>query len=617
MSITEKLDEQLFRYFGFREFRPLQEDIVQSIVEGKDCLAILPTGGGKSLCYQLPGLVRKDITIVISPLISLMTDQVEHLVRKSLSAVTFHSGLSQAERKKLLEYVQKQSQVFVYISPETLQSEWFSEFAQKLKISLVVVDEAHCISEWGHQFRPEYRQVSDAVKRYKHRPPIAAFTASATPKVAQDIVDQLGLQSPALFRQSVLRTNLSLRILECPSNTMQYIVLQRLLEKHQKQPMLLYCATRSQTEHFAHLVAKLGYQTAAYHAGLSTQERAKIQQQYLNDEVQVICATTAFGMGVDKPNIGCVIHLSLPVSLEGYYQEVGRAGRAGAPSNCYLLTLPTDKSLQEDIITSHYPPIKICDQFLSVLQIQPSSTFNLNTLISKIPDALDNRALFQNVLQYGEKNEWWQVNRLTKKLSLTKSKQDIFGIWKNLRQHCFRQLQKLHQMANFCQTPRCRMQQLLLHFEPKEHRPTWQTFRCKNCDICYPQIIARPTATEQKKFRTLFKHYQHPAYSVLENSLLRNVTLQLQAIVETKNFQQLRQLPGIGRGWRQEITKAQQKIFSVRGAPQVQNDLDQNQLIVLNPTSSATEFQSKSDQTAAHQLAPPLTFPASSLSPNK
>lgn len=342
----------LKRYFGYSEFRAPQEKIIESVLAKQDTLAILPTGGGKSLCYQVPGLIFAGQTLVITPLISLMEDQVQALEKRGVKA-TYLS--SQLPPKVLGERLANLSNYkFIYLTPERLSSPGWQELAKNLQIDLVAVDEAHCIAEWGHDFRPPYLAIGKYLSELTDlkesrptanlRPVVIALTATATPQTRAEICQRLGLKSPRQFLSPPHRPNLALFVKKFSTDFEQEFYLLLLLKKHQGQAGIIYTPTREKTKLLTTLIKNYfpRLKIAYYHAGLTGEKRSEVQQQFLSGELEAIVATTAFGMGVDKPDIRWVIHFGLPTSIENYYQEIGRAGRDRLPSNCYLLQQPKD-----------------------------------------------------------------------------------------------------------------------------------------------------------------------------------------------------------------------------------------------------------------------------------
>lgn len=319
--------------FGYDEFRPLQEKIINSILNKNDSLVIMPTGGGKSLCFQIPALIFKGLTIVISPLISLMKDQVQQLTALGIEAVFLNSSLSNEDYKINEELIKAGKTKLLYVAPETLTMEKTINLLNSVKVDCITVDEAHCISEWGHDFRPEYRQIADIRLNFKDTV-IAAFTATATPQVQNDIIKNLKLRESQKFLASFNRENLYLQISPKIDPLTQTI---SFLEKYPNQSGIIYCFSRRQVDELFEELEYRKYSVRPYHAGLSDAERKKHQDEFIKDDVQIIVATIAFGMGINKPNVRFVIHYDLPKNIESYYQEIGRAGRDGLRSHCLLL----------------------------------------------------------------------------------------------------------------------------------------------------------------------------------------------------------------------------------------------------------------------------------------
>lgn len=338
---------KLKKHFGFDKFLPFQEDIVASVLQRKDVLALLPTGGGKSLCYQMPALEFSGITLVVSPLIALMKDQVSSLEKNEIPAAYLNSSLTAKEERIIEEDVLKGKVKLLYVAPERLLKERFLDFLSDCSIALIAVDEAHCISEWGHDFRPEYRKLGILRKKYPDIP-VIALTATATRKVREDIIKQLSFKPGyAVHAGSFNRENLNY-IVRPKDNAYYYI--QSYLEDHPKHSGIIYCHSRKSTERMADMLTSDGIEAVPYHAGLPQKERTKNQGKFAKGGVRVIVATIAFGMGIDKPDVRFVIHYDMPKNLEGYYQETGRAGRDSLPSDCILFFNYGDKMKHEFFI---------------------------------------------------------------------------------------------------------------------------------------------------------------------------------------------------------------------------------------------------------------------------
>jgi ATP-dependent DNA helicase RecQ len=340
--------------FGYAAFRPHQEEIIRESLAGRDVFALLPTGGGKSLCFQLPALVRPGLTVVISPLIALMKDQVDQLQANGIAATFLNSSLGEEERKARWRGLHAGDYKLLYISPERLMAGEGSIFdaLRRWSVGLVAVDEAHCISEWGHDFRPEYRQLS-ALRDSLPDVPFMALTATATGRVRDDIIRQLHLHDPLVHVASFNRPNLTYRVL--PKNQ-AYRQISDFIAGRPKESGIIYCFSRAGAETLAQKLSRDGIRALPYHAGLSANERARNQEAFLRDETRVICATIAFGMGINKPNVRFVIHHDLPKNIEGYYQETGRAGRDGLPGECLLLFSAGDVTKQTGFIAEKTNP---------------------------------------------------------------------------------------------------------------------------------------------------------------------------------------------------------------------------------------------------------------------
>lgn len=358
MTLTVALEKN----FGYSTFRPGQEDIISALMQEQDVLGVLPTGGGKSVCYQLPALLKPGLTIVISPLISLMHDQIDSLKQHGIAADFINSSLTQEEYSDIRYRLRRGELKLLYIAPERLENQFFINEISRLAVSMIAVDEAHCVSQWGHDFRQSYRQISNFIDALPSRPTIAAFTATATELVRQDIVEQLQLTEPSVFINSFDRPNIKFTVKE-PSNKMQE--LKNYLEDAEDST-IIYAQTRKNVDQLHEHLTKSGHAVAKYHAGLSAQTRANAQDDFIYDRAKIMVATNAFGMGIDKTDVRKVIHYNMPTDLEGYYQEAGRAGRDGLESEAILLFS------KQDIVSS---------KFLIENSQDPTSISRLETMI--------------------------------------------------------------------------------------------------------------------------------------------------------------------------------------------------------------------------------------------
>lgn len=361
--------EILKKYWGYQSFRPFQKEIIGAVLAKEDVLAILPTGAGKSLCYQVPAVMLDGVCLVISPLIALMQDQVKNLTERGIPAACIHTAMTPGEISETCYQAEQGDLKLLYISPERLKVNGFLEFILGLKVSLIAVDEAHCISQWGHDFRPSYLEISELRTELSAEIPWMALTATATPKVKQEIVQYLGMPAAKVFRQSIYRENLSYRVVQTESKLNEIVKLFR----ESQGSSILYCPTRKKCMEMKHWLELNQIKALAYHAGLPKEERSFIQSKWTNADDFVICATSAFGMGIDKENVSVVAHLSPPESLEAYYQEAGRAGRNGKPAKCILYYAPDEIRQFKELPFKKYPPkhfvLKVYQQLCDFLQI--------------------------------------------------------------------------------------------------------------------------------------------------------------------------------------------------------------------------------------------------------
>lgn len=368
--------ETLRRYWGYDSFRPLQSEIVTSALSGYDTLGLMPTGGGKSITFQVPGLMMEGVTIVVTPLISLMKDQVDNLKRRRIKAVTFHSGMTRHEHTVALEKLINGGAKFLYVSPERLRNDNFLSLLRGLKVSQIVVDEAHCISQWGYDFRPAYLNIKK-LRKVKPDVAILALTATATPEVARDICEQLEMRDPAVYRMSFTRDNINYIVR--PAETKIYEVF-HILSRTQGSS-IVYVRSRKRTVEISEYLSSAGISATAYHAGLDYELKEKRQNSWQMGETRVMVATNAFGMGIDKPDVRVVIHYDMPPSLEEYYQEAGRAGRDGKRSYAVLLTSKRDQALMRRRVTESFPDReiirKIYERICNVLNVSLGEGYGL------------------------------------------------------------------------------------------------------------------------------------------------------------------------------------------------------------------------------------------------
>ncbi|WP_195853553.1 DNA helicase RecQ [Aerococcus tenax] len=371
------IEHALEKYFGYKSFRPGQKELIESILAGRDSLGILPTGGGKSICYQLPALILPGITLVISPLISLMKDQVDSLNEHGIHSVYLNSSLSSEDYFAVLDRINSGQVKLIYVSPERLKSESFLQLANDLPLAQIAIDEAHCVSQWGHDFRASYREIANFIGQLSHRPVVSAFTATATNRVQQDIIHQLALENPYVLINSFDRPNLTFEVME-PESKKKTVI--DLIDK--EEAAIIYASSRKTVDRLSEWLRDQGLPVSAYHAGMSPADRMASQNDFIYERTNIIVATNAFGMGIDKPDVRQVIHYNLPTNLESYYQEAGRAGRDGLPARAILLYSP------KDILTA---------KFLISQSNDPTSEGRLNDMINY---ATTSSCLRQHILAY-------------------------------------------------------------------------------------------------------------------------------------------------------------------------------------------------------------------------
>lgn len=380
--------EILQKYWKHDQFRPLQMEIIDSVLSGQDTFALLPTGGGKSICFQVPALMKEGICLVISPLVALIKDQVQNLQSRNIKAIALTGGLKSDEISVLLDNCQYGNYKFIYLSPERLQTDWILERIKQLPISMIAIDEAHCVSQWGHDFRPSYLKIAN-LKLHFSKIPFIALTASATKRVQEDVILQLGLKDTALFQKSFKRENIAYFVVEAEDKLFK---MEQILKKN-SEPSIIYVRNRKSCLDIASQLQSMGFLATYYHGGLSAKEKEKNMELWMSEAAQVIVATNAFGMGIDKANVKTVIHIHLPENIENYYQEAGRAGRNEEKAYALLLTSTYDKLNAENQFLSVLPDkefltnvfVKLCNYFQIAYGegMEEQFTFNLNQFCSK------------------------------------------------------------------------------------------------------------------------------------------------------------------------------------------------------------------------------------------
>jgi len=489
--------ELLHSVFGFAQFRSGQEEVCRAAIAGRDLLLVMPTGAGKSLCYQLPAIARGGTALVISPLIALMEDQAAKLSALGLRVARIHSGLERAQaRQACVDYLQGTLQ-FLFIAPERLRVPGFPEMLAKRRLALIAIDEAHCISQWGHDFRPDYRMLGQYLPGLRGTggdemgaAPVLALTATATPTVQADIVAQLGMARPAKFIHGFRRENLGIEVVELPVPERAGAIC-GLLADRTRRPAIVYATSRKQSERLAEELSRM-VPAAAYHAGLDAETRERVQTAFQKSELEVVVATIAFGMGIDKADIRTVIHAGLPATLEGYYQEIGRAGRDGAPSRTYLMHSYADQKTQDFFFNRDYPPVEHLQEVFGALGEEPRRVEEVRAASRLSEEAFD-KALEKLEIHGGARVDFGG--------SVTKGGPGWKKTYSVQAQHRAEQFEKV---VRYTELSECRMAALVRHFGDEEDASR----ACGKCDACDPggavlRQFRHATRTERELAQTI------------------------------------------------------------------------------------------------------------------
>jgi DNA topoisomerase III len=494
---SNALHDLLKKHFGFENFRPYQEEVCRAVSQGKSALLVMPTGAGKSLCYQIPALARGGTCLIVSPLVALIEDQVSKLIAWGLKAERIHSGRDRSESRLVCEMYLKGELDFLFIAPERLAVPGFAEMLARKPLSLIAIDEAHCISQWGHDFRPEYRMLGARLPMLQTsgQTPVIALTATATPTVQKDILSQLQLGAAATFIHGFRRDNISISVSEV-SKSDRPEQITKILSDEKRLPAIVYASTRKSAEELAkHLSSN--FKVSLYHAGLTKEDREQKQLEFLKGDSSIMVATIAFGMGIDKPNVRTVVHAALPTSLEGYYQEIGRAGRDGLASTAALMWSYADRKMHEFLFEKNYPSLEILTSLVSIVQKNKPSQKPLSREALKL-EAKKDADLLDSAIE-----KLW----IHGALRVDMDDNVHLGAAKNWQQsyikQCEHRKEQMQLIASFAETRDCRMLHLTRHFGDKKDsgKP------CGMCDACAPDLSSfrPPNAAEILELSSIYK----------------------------------------------------------------------------------------------------------------
>ncbi len=493
-TLPDHVHQLLHERFGYQDFRPGQEAIIGALLQGQHVLTVMPTGSGKSLCYQLPALLNEGCTLVISPLIALMKDQVDSLQAHGIAATFVNSSLSPQEQQERLYACRAGHYKLLYIAPERFRSQRFLDTIAQTRVSLFAVDEAHCISQWGHDFRPDYLRLRQAIE-YLQQPQVLALTATATVEVQDDIVQQLGCAAMQRFVSGFDRPNLTYRVLGVKGQATKFKVLGEILDAQEEGSSIIYAATRRAVEEIASFLHERGTEALIYHAGLRDAERQRAQDAFMEGQCRLIVATNAFGMGVDKSDVRCVMHFNLPRSMEAYYQEAGRAGRDGLPAECVLLFSYGDVKIQEFLLEQSYPARGLLQEVYGLIAalsreraevplraLLPLCRRSVSEMhLAACAKLLERAGYIERVSVYDNADDLSSgtPNTLVRLTGDSVAPHQLVIDDNALQQRKQLELQKMRRMVGYANARQCRRQKMLAYFGEQ-----WDKPNCASCDNC-------------------------------------------------------------------------------------------------------------------------------------